>query len=142
MSRLFVAVFAITTLVLSSLGIAGGQSYPVRDPGSAAYSQGGGMGSTIRVEANWLSQSGCGQVVSTGQYAPDGAHIREEAVPLTIVVDMSARDCGSPRVIRKMAVIGGNSNTILVSIFFVSTTGKILKRENVAPQQTGGPARS
>ncbi len=105
-----------------------------RDPGSAAYYQ-FGMGSSIRVDANMLSRNGCGRVVSSGQYAPRGAHVEENAIPLTIVVDMGSGNCGNPRVIRRMTVIGSDLNTILVKIFFVSTSGRRLKTEKVGIQE-------
>ncbi|MBZ0218276.1 MAG: hypothetical protein K8F25_17095, partial [Fimbriimonadaceae bacterium] len=138
MSRLFLAVFIGSIFGFLPTGHAGEYGGQLRDPGSIAYGEGGGLGASIRVDANWLSSSGCGRVVSFGEYAPAGAYVRHDAVPLTIVVDMAAGPCGNPRVIRKMTVIGSQGNTTLVSIFFVSTTGKLLKRENVAPQTDGG----
>ena len=101
----------------------------MRDPGSAAY----GATGSIRVDANWLSPSGCGKVVRSGQYAPAGVALGRDAVPLTIEIDMSMGRCDRPRLIRHMTNVSSFATTPIVSIFFVSTQGQLLKRENVAP---------
>jgi len=101
----------------------------MRDPGSAAY----GSSGSIRIDANWLSPSGCGRVVGSGQYAPPGIALRRDAVPLTIEVDMTLGRCDRPRLVRHMTNVSSFVTTPIISIFFVSTQGQILKRENVSP---------
>ena len=122
--------------LVSIFFIAGVSSFAyaqVRDPGSSAFYQ-GNVGGFVRVDANMLSRNGCGHVVSSGQYAPGGAYVESEAVPLTIVIDMPGGDCGGPRIIRRMTGVSSQLNTTLVKIFFVSTMGQKLKTEKVGIQ--------
>lgn len=105
-------------------------AYEVRDPGSTAYGEGGYV--SIRVDANMLSRSGCGQVVSNRRGAPDGIRVAQDSVPVTVTIDMDTNCHTEPKVVRSMFPMSGGPNISLVQIFFVSTSGRILKSERVS----------
>lgn len=107
-------------------------SAQVRDPGSSVYSDGGYV--SLRVDANMLSQNGCGEVTSSRRGAPSGMQAIQDAVYATVTVDMTAGCTGSPKVLRSMFPMSGMPNVPTVHIYFVSTTGKVLKSEKVGIQ--------
>jgi hypothetical protein len=125
MLRTFVLAGLFTAAALSPTS-----AYEVRDPGSIAYGEGGYV--SIRVDANMLSRSGCGQVVSSRRGAPDGVRAAYDSVPATVTIDMDANYQGAPKVVRSMFPMSGIPNVSLVHIYFVSTTGRILKSERVS----------
>ena len=122
------------TIILAGLFTATALSptmaYEVRDPGSVAYAEGGYI--SLRIDANMLSRSGCGQVVSSRRGAPDGVRMDYDSVAATVTIDMDANCHGGPRVVRSMFPMSGIPNVPLVHIYFVSTNGRILKSERVS----------
>ncbi len=105
-------------------------AYELRDPGSIAYAEGGYI--SIRVDANMLSRGGCGRVVSSRRGAPAGVQAAYDAVPATVTIDMGANCTSEPKVVRSMFPMSGIPNISLVQIYFVSTSGRILKTERVS----------
>ena len=122
------------TMILAGLFTATALSptlaYEIRDPGSIAYGEGGYI--SLRIDANMLSRSGCGQVVSSRRGAPDGVHADYDSVSATVTIDMDANCHGGPKVVRSMFPMSGIPNVPLVHIYFVSTSGRILKSERVS----------
>lgn len=117
----FIALFAALTVPASAQG-----------PGSfARYTHfSGGM---IRLDANYVASDKCQAAISARRGAPAGQVITGNfVIPVTIVIGPNPKGCGNTRVVRRIVSVGGSSNTELIQIFFVNTSGRILKIERVA----------
>lgn len=106
-------------------------SAQVRDPGSRAELVGVPPG-MVQVDTNYLAPNSCQYFASMKQGAPPGARIPKIAIGLTVVVGTHSGPCArTPTVVRNMAVIFPDLNTVNVVVYFISPSGKRLKTEQI-----------
>jgi len=116
----FVAFFAVFTVSASAQG-----------PGSFARFThfSGGM---VRLDANYVASDTCQAALSARRGAPPGQSVGNFVIPVTIVIGPNPKGCGNSRVVRRIVSVGATATTQLIQIFFVNTSGRILKVERVS----------
>lgn len=89
-----------------------------------------GMGNLVRVTAGIASPANCARITGKRNGAPAGRAVHRDAKPVTIIVAMSGGQCGK-RALRYtfQTPVSGKS---LIQLFFVSTSGKLLKNEKIS----------
>ncbi len=119
-------VFAFIAALLASASAASAQG-----PGSfARYTHfSGGM---VRLDANYVASDTCQAALSARRGSPSGQSVGNFVIPVTIVIGPNPRGCGNTRVVRRIMSVGASSNTQLIQIYFVNTSGRILKVERVS----------
>lgn len=103
----------------------------LRDPGSRAELVGVPPG-MVHVDANYLAPNSCRYFASMRQGAPAAAHVPRNAIALTVVVATASGPCHrQPTVVRNVATIFPDLTTVNVVVYFISPSGKQLKREQI-----------
>jgi len=100
-------------------------------PGSYARRT-GPYGGPIRLTANYVAHDTCQAALSAKRGAPSGQSVGRDTIPVTIVIGPNPKGCGDSRVVTRNMTLGGPQGTNLIQIFFVDTSGRILKIERVA----------
>ncbi len=86
----------------------------------------------VHVDANYLAPNSCQYFASMRQGAPGGAHVPRNAIALTVVVATASGPCHrQPTIVRDVATIFPDLDTVNVVVYFVTPTGKRLKREQI-----------
>lgn len=100
-------------------------------PGSYARRT-GPYGGPIRLEANYVARDTCQAALSAKRGAPAGQAVGRDTIPVTIVIGPNPSGCGDSRVVTRIMTLGGPQSINIIEIFFVDTSGRILKIERVS----------
>ncbi|MEJ8573357.1 hypothetical protein [Microbaculum marinum] len=89
-------------------------------------------GGMVRLDANYVASDTCQAAVDAWRGSPSGPAVGDLVIPVTIVIGPNPKGCTDTRVVRRIVSVGATSATELIQIYFVTTSGKILKVEKVA----------
>ena len=113
------------------LVLADAPSASAQGPGSYAR-RAGPYGGPLILTANFYARDTCQKALSGRRGAPSGQSVGRNIVPVTIVIGPNPSGCGGSRVVRWVMPVGGPNDFPLIRIFFVDTSGRILKIENIS----------
>jgi hypothetical protein len=99
-------------------------------PGSYAR-RSGPYGGAIRLTANYVARDTCQAALSGKRGAPAGQAVAPLTIPVTVVIGPNPKGCGNSRVVTRNVTVGGPGDNPLIQIFFVDTSGRILKVERI-----------
>ena len=116
-------------LLISCLGLTG--TAMAQGPGSFARwaNFNGGM---VRLDANYVASNTCQAALSARRGSPSGQAVGNFVIPVTIVIGPDPKGCGDTPVVRRIVSVGATAITELIQIYFVNTSGRILKVERVS----------
>jgi len=123
MRLLALSLFAF---VLSIAGTASAQS-----PGSYAQ-RASPYGGAVTLRAYYYASDTCQAALSGKRGAPAGQAVPKNYIPVTIVIGPNPKGCGDSRLVTRLMTVSGPSIVSTIRIFFVNTSGRILKIENVS----------
>lgn len=95
----------------------------------AAYAEGPGGGPRL-LSLNYTASDTCQKVLSTRRGAPPGQSVGSDTIPVTVTIGPNPRGCGDSRRVTGRLNIGGPQS--LIKVFYVDTSGRILKTERIA----------
>lgn len=116
-------VFLILALALPGAAFAQG-------PGSYIQ-RAGSYGGPLVLRAYYVAGDTCQAALSGRRGAPPGQTVGPDTIPVTITIGPNPRGCGDSRLVQRVMTIGGPKAIFIVQIFFVDTSGRILKIERV-----------
>ncbi|MCB1482581.1 MAG: hypothetical protein KDJ55_11560 [Rhodobiaceae bacterium] len=128
---MFGTKFARSAVLAASLASAATIITPLSasaETGSSARET--GFGSSIRVTAGIASPANCARITGKRNGAPGGRAVHRDAKPVTIIVAMSGGQCGKRSLHYTFQTSAGGKS--LIQLFFVSTSGKLLKNEKIS----------
>jgi len=129
---MFGTKFARSAVLAASLASAATIITPLSasaETGSSARET--GFGSSIRVTAGIASPANCARITGKRNGAPGGRAVHRDAKPVTIIVAMNGGQCGKRNLSYGFQTsVSGNKS--LIQLFFVSTSGKLLKNEKIS----------
>ena len=88
------------------------------------------FGSLVQVYAGIRSPANCARITGKRNGAPAGRAVHHDAKPVTIIVAMSGGQCGKRNLTYGFQT--ATSGKSLIQLFFVSTSGKLLKNEKIS----------
>lgn len=94
------------------------------------------QGGALYVIGSYDSRNGCARFVDQRIGTPDGAAGHGQTltgvVQITFTIEPGSGRCGGPATIRKRIATSGAITDDVVEIFYVSTSGRVLKHEKTA----------
>ncbi|MFN0263297.1 hypothetical protein ACKTEK_05390 [Tepidamorphus sp. 3E244] len=87
------------------------------------------FGPFVRVNAGIVAPAKCARITGKRNGAPGGVAVSRNAKPVTVIVAMAGGRCGKRNLNYSFQTTQNGKD--FIQIFFVSTSGKLLKKEKV-----------
>ncbi|MCC0050038.1 MAG: hypothetical protein H6882_12955 [Rhodobiaceae bacterium] len=118
---------------LKAAVLAGALAIPAAVPAHAEFgsdARRSNLGSLVVVHAGIRSPANCARIVGK-RNGSGGRAVHRDAKPVTIIVAMNGGQCGKRNLSYGFQTsVSGNKS--LIQLFFVSTSGKLLKNEKIS----------